>query len=321
MIHSVVAPLVGDIGAYHHAFLNWTWSGGSQTLQNLSVTSDYNDGFPPAPVIVYDANYGRCAVQQPSTGNTLTAVENAGRADMTWGNAGGESDGYRVYRSTVPGPRGVFTAVFETTGLTWLDAGGGGTGSDYYYNVVAYCGSATPPSHTHEGPWGTLVAEFSSSAPGCDGTGNVSFTNLTNGGAPPYSYLWDFGDGTTSTATNPVHTYALPPYIHTVTLTATDSDVPVPKTSQASHNVGAGAPVGAAFTYTKSDVTAFFTGIPSGGTGSYQFSWDFGDGVGTSTAQSPTYTYAAAGTYTVSFTVSDLLSGCSASVSQPVTVP
>ncbi len=34
---------------------------------------------------------------------------------------------------------------------------------------------------------------------------DVSFTNLSSGAT---SYVWDFGDGTTSTATNPVHTYA-----------------------------------------------------------------------------------------------------------------
>lgn len=35
----------------------------------------------------------------------------------------------------------------------------------------------------------------------------VLFQNRSNGGS---SYLWDFGDGQTSTDANPVHTYAAP---------------------------------------------------------------------------------------------------------------
>jgi len=44
----------------------------------------------------------------------------------------------------------------------------------------------------------------------------------------------------------------------------------------------------------------------SGGFGPYTYAWDFGDG-GTSTAEEPTYTYTAAGTWTVSVTVTDEL--------------
>jgi outer membrane protein assembly factor BamB len=36
----------------------------------------------------------------------------------------------------------------------------------------------------------------------------VTLTGLAFGGIPPYQYLWDFGDGTTSTELNPTHTYA-----------------------------------------------------------------------------------------------------------------
>ncbi|MFC3880168.1 PKD domain-containing protein, partial [Algoriphagus namhaensis] len=57
---------------------------------------------------------------------------------------------------------------------------------------------------------------------------DVSFTNLSNGGDEnvAFSYLWDFGDGNTSTAENPTHTYANAG-TYSVTLTSTkgvDSD-------------------------------------------------------------------------------------------------
>jgi len=49
---------------------------------------------------------------------------------------------------------------------------------------------------------------------------------------------------------------------------------------------------------------AFFS-TTSGGEEPYAYSWDFGDGAGASSAENPTYTYAAPGTYTVSLTVVD----------------
>lgn len=48
----------------------------------------------------------------------------------------------------------------------------------------------------------------------------VNFTNMSTGAE---SYLWDFGDGNTSIAPNPIWTYSNPG-IYTVTLVATDSD-------------------------------------------------------------------------------------------------
>ena len=55
--------------------------------------------------------------------------------------------------------------------------------------------------------------------------GRVKFTNLSSGNS--VSYLWNFGDGTTSTEKNPLHVYAKSGY-YTVTLTAkgeVDTDV------------------------------------------------------------------------------------------------
>ena len=48
-----------------------------------------------------------------------------------------------------------------------------------------------------------------------------------------------------------------------------------------------------------------FTGSATGGTAPYTFSWNFGDGSATSTAQNPSHTYTAAGTYNATLTVTD----------------
>lgn len=74
------------------------------------------------------------------------------------------------------------------------------------------------------------------------------------------------------------------------------------------------------FTYTTTDMTAYFTDASSDVDGSVVgWNWTFGDGVGTSTAQNPTYTYAAGGTYSVLLTVTDN-EGATGSISKDVTV-
>jgi serine protease len=83
---------------------------------------------------------------------------------------------------------------------------------------------------------------------------------------------------------------------------------------------GSGGTPTANFTFTTSGLTATFTdtSTDSGGTiGSH--AWTFGDG-GTSTATSPSHTYAAAGTYSVTETVTDSVNGQTSSKTSSVTV-
>jgi PKD repeat protein len=53
----------------------------------------------------------------------------------------------------------------------------------------------------------------------------VAFTGTATGGNPPYSYSWNFGDGSTSTSQNPSHTYNTAG-TYSATLTVTDSSSP-----------------------------------------------------------------------------------------------
>jgi PKD repeat protein len=123
----------------------------------------------------------------------------------------------------------------------------------------------------------------------------VSFTNGSTGRPEP-TYFWSFGDGATSTATNPTHVYSAP-NTYSVRLNATNSAGSRSVTQAV--RVSPGAPL-AAFTFTPSApvVGQLVTFEDASDQGPTSWSWDFGDGA-TSTAQNPTHTYSAAKTYIV----------------------
>jgi PKD repeat protein len=130
----------------------------------------------------------------------------------------------------------------------------------------------------------------------------VQFTSLATG--PVGSYFWDFGDGvSTSTEQNPVFTYAAGgEYVvtHTVTSAADGS------TSSTQQTVPVLEPLMAAFSAVvmpDNPLGVTFTNESSGPAGT-AFQWNFGDGVGFSSDENPSYIYAAPGTYDVTLTIS-----------------
>lgn len=118
----------------------------------------------------------------------------------------------------------------------------------------------------------------------------VNFTDASTGGAT--SWLWDFGDGNTSTQQNPTHTYqADGTYI--VCLTSWNS-CSIDSVCSSVTVTSCPIPV-AGFTESINATTVDFT---DSSTDTDTWVWDFGDG-NTSSQQNPTHTYAADGTYTV----------------------
>ena len=130
----------------------------------------------------------------------------------------------------------------------------------------------------------------------------VSFTNSSTGSYT--SLFWNFGDGGTSTSTNPTHTYTAGG-MYTVSLTAsgpggTDTETKI-------NYITVYTPVVAGFTSTPtSGVVPLTVNFTNTSTGSYtNLTWDFGDG-GTSTATNPSHLFTSSGTYTVVLTASGL---------------
>ena len=126
-----------------------------------------------------------------------------------------------------------------------------------------------------------------------------------------FTRLWDFGDGDTSSSSATSHTYDAPGS-YTVTLTLTDGWGAVASTTVNVTFVVPGdnvAPVPVIETPVCNLLTCNFSSVnsfdPNAGD-TYSQSWDFGDTVGTSSSVSPSYAFAASGTYTVTLTVTDV---------------
>jgi PKD repeat protein len=166
-----------------------------------------------------------------------------------------------------------------------------------------------------ENLWIQGSTPLSETASGTPRTGNaplnVSFAGSATGGTAPYSYSWNFGDGSAaSTLQNPSHTYNSA-CTCTATLTVTDSSSPA-KTAASNVTItvsAVGNPLAATASATPTSgqvpLNVAFTGTGTGGTPPYSYSWNFGDGSAATTLQNPSHTYNSAATYTATLTVTD----------------
>ena len=158
-------------------------------------------------------------------------------------------------------------------------------------------------------------ADFSiNNASQCQTGNSFIFTNLSSGGSA--TYQWSFGDGTTSTATNPTKSYSSSGNF-SVQLIATigGSDHYVSKTvsvnplPQCSFSYLVATGTGNSYTFQSKST------IASGG---MNYSWDFGDG-GAGPGSNPSHTYSVNGNYTVTLTVTSD-QGCVCSTTQNIIV-
>ena len=152
----------------------------------------------------------------------------------------------------------------------------------------------------------TTTPDSNSTAPG------VFFTSTSTGN--PTNYLWDFGDGNTSTQQNPFHTYAS---FGTYNVCLIINGNNCSDTSCSTITV-APTPCVANFWHTTSGLDASFSSTSSGGTTTK--TWDMGDGNTMGNVSGFTYTYASPGTYTVCLYISNPSINCADTLCQTVTV-
>ncbi len=160
--------------------------------------------------------------------------------------------------------------------------------------------SLTKPVNVNAVPVSEFVADV---LDGCEPV-CPNFTNqatIANGGI--VSYVWDFGDGNGSTQMNPSHCYpnsGTSVLTYNVTLTVTSD-------SGCVHAITKPAYI-SVYPYPVADfnpdpdvvkISAPDITFNNYSVGNAQNSWDFGDGVGTSTGVSPTYTYQDTGNFIV----------------------
>ena len=164
------------------------------------------------------------------------------------------------------------------------------------------------------------VANFTSS---CTNLSCTFTDSSTDADGTVSAWSWNFGDGTTATAKNPTKTYTTAG-TYTVTLTVTDNAGTASTATSKSVNVTAPPPAPnqgptAAFTSSCTYLACTFTDGSTDSDGTVTgWSWNFGDGT-TSTLRNPSKTYATAGSYTVTLTVTDN-AGATSPASQTFTV-
>ncbi len=143
---------------------------------------------------------------------------------------------------------------------------------------------------------------------------NVNFFDASSN---TLSWQWDFGDGSTDTARNPVHAYA-DTGTYTITLTVSnmgcDSVLVIPKIITI---------IGPVAQFTDSincltPLTVLFTDQTINPHQSWW--WDFGDGA-VDSIPNPVHNYAAFGTYNVMLIVTDSLTGCPDTFRNDVVIP
>ncbi len=148
--------------------------------------------------------------------------------------------------------------------------------------------------------------------------------STTAPGDPIVSWLWNFGDGTTSTASGTVqHIYANPG-TYTVTLTVMDQSG-CASSSQAVNQVTVNGPEaifqaqGGAQTFPEGTTVQFYNNSNTTNSTNALYTWNFGD-LSTSNQVSPAHLYAVPGVYTVTLTAQDGAGGCVSTMSIVITI-
>ena len=203
------------------------------------------------------------------------------------------------------------TSSANTTGWAWQFPGGNPATSTAQNPTVTYAAAGTYSVTLTASNAAGSNTQTKSGFVTVNSTPTAAFTASVNGATATFSntstnalsYSWNFGDSQTSTTASPSHIYATDG-TYTVTLTAMNGCGSVTSTQTVVIVTAPTANFTANNTVGCVPMTVQFTSISSANTTGW--AWQFpGGNPATSTAQNPTVTYAAAGTYSVTLTASN----------------
>lgn len=136
---------------------------------------------------------------------------------------------------------------------------------------------------------------------------NITFSATPRYGVSPYTYLWQFGDGSTSNEESPFHEYT-DPATYNVKLNVTDSEGRTTTSPNlrivASMTLDLKTSISSSVSYGMGPLDVSFYSVVENATGTISYNWTFGDGA-YSEEEEPVHNYSEPGIYTVHLKVSD----------------
>ncbi|MFN8232412.1 MAG: PKD domain-containing protein [Actinomycetota bacterium] len=310
----------------------WNWGDGTATGTGATPTHTYvadgtytvtltvTDAWGDATTTTRDVPIGEPAgnlppnavINAPSCTGRVCSMSSAGSTDpdgdaftYLWNFGDGTPT------STVSAPSHTFPANGPyTVTLTLTDAWGnvGSTTREVSFTAPPTNGAPT-----------AVIGSPACTARSC----TFSSSSSTDPDGDAFTYLWAFGDGSTSTVANPTKTYAADG-TYTVTLTLTDTwgasnsvtrDVTI---AEPATNVAPTPVINPVVCVVRTCTIYGVSSYDPAGDG-FTYLWTFGFGTTTSTVSSPSVTFPADGTYTVTLTVTDWW-GDAASITRDVTI-
>ena len=273
--------------------LTATNTGGSNTVTVVGYITVTKSTLPPVASLLSNVTTGT----MPLSVQFIDASKNS-PISWTWsfGDGGTSNDQNPSHTYTNAGT--------YTVTLTATNAGGSDTDTQTGYITVSK--SSTAPS-----------AAFTSTVQ--SGSSPLTVQFVDSSANSPASWLWTFGDGSTSIVQNPSHTYANSG-IYTVTLTVTNSGGS-DTVSRSGYITVAPTVPGTSFTANVTSGTApLYVQFMDNSTNSpASWYWYFGDG-GSSTLQDPVYSYLQPGTYAVELIAGNSAGSNTSTVSGYITV-
>ena len=281
---------------------------GSQDLALSANATAQLNAAPSATGTAPTASFDAAPLTGPAPLSvTFTDTSTGGPVTWSWDFGNGQ----------VSGTQGPHTIVYSSPGTYTARLTVGNAGGITFTTRTITVGAA---------PVGAPVAAISAT-PTTSGAAplTVSFADLSTGS--PDTWAWTFGNGQTSTQQNPGPIVFASVGTFTVTLTASNSSGSSTATATVSTNAACLAPT-ASFTVNPTTgkkkqaqfvVTDSSTNMGTAGCNA-QWSWDFGDGQGSTLKAPPAHVYDDKGTYTIQLTVSNL-NGSSSTTRQVMVTP